>query len=148
MTSTAKTPTEYLASIPEPRKQELKTLHELIRKLLPEFKPYMIAGMLGYGVMPQVYADGSVKDWCYVALANQKTGISLYICVVHPRSGAYLAETYKERLPKASIGKSCIRIKSLAQVDLKVIEALLKDVKQLAKQKPVLKATKKGKASK
>jgi hypothetical protein len=37
----------------------------------------------------------------------------------------YLAETYRERLPKASIGKSCVRFTSLANVDVDVLRELI-----------------------
>ncbi|MFD9958996.1 hypothetical protein [Amycolatopsis sp. NPDC058986] len=37
----------------------------------------------------------------------------------------YLAESYAERLPKASIGKSCVRFKRLSDVDTAVLAELL-----------------------
>jgi hypothetical protein len=41
--------------------------------------------------------------------------------------GKYITESYKPQLPKASIGKSCIRFKKLSDVDSKVLAALLKE---------------------
>ena len=44
-----------------------------------------------------------------VALSSRKNYISLYVLCADERG--YLAERYVERLPKASIGKSCVRFK-------------------------------------
>ena len=38
-----------------------------------------------------------------------------------------MAERYKKRLPKASIGKSCVRFKRLSDLDTKELQALLKE---------------------
>lgn len=65
-----------------------------------------------------------------VYILCEKNYISLYVMCT--KDGQYLAESYKERLPKASIGKSCIRFKHLSDVDLEVIEQLLKDCRAYA----------------
>ena len=41
--------------------------------------------------------------------------------------GDYVAERYAGRLPKASIGKSCVRFKRIADVDLQVVRDLLEE---------------------
>jgi hypothetical protein len=120
---TAKTPAEYLTSLNEPRKSELRKLHSLIRKTAPKLKPFIGRGMIGYGPYHYVYASGREGDSARIGLASQKHYISLYVeCI----DGKYRVEEYRDQLPKASIGKCCIRFKKLADVDLKVIEALIK----------------------
>lgn len=131
MKSNAKTPTEYIASLEEPRKSEIKNLHKLIRKTVPDLKPHMKFGMLGYGTYHYKYASGREGDWMIIGLANQKNYISLYACMSDGRQ--YVAEKHKKELPKASIGKSCIRFKKLKDVDLDVITKLLKETQNLAK---------------
>lgn len=123
--STATTPTAYIAGLLEPRKSEIKTLHALIRRLVPDLKPHIQAGMIGYGSYHYVYASGRSGDWPPIALASQKNYISLYSCMADEKG--YVAERYKKQLPKASIGKSCIRFKKLADVDVSVIEAIIKE---------------------
>jgi hypothetical protein len=39
--------------------------------------------------------------------------------------GGYLAERFAERLPKANIGKSCVRFKRTSDVDLDVVRELV-----------------------
>lgn len=119
----AKTPSAYIDSAPEPRRADLKALHALVRKAAPKLKPSMQFGMIGYGTYHYKYASGREGDWPLVALASQKGYISLYVCAMD--GGRYVAEGYKARLPKASIGKSCVRFKRLADVDGKVLSEMV-----------------------
>jgi len=45
--------------------------------------------------------------------------------------GAYLAERYVDRLPKASIGKSCVRFKRTSDIDLDVLRELVAEAGRL-----------------
>jgi hypothetical protein len=120
----ARTPREYIATLPEPRKKEIAELNTLIRKATG-LKPIMFWGMIGYGKFRYKYATGREGEWCSVALASQKNYISLYACMA--KDGHYIAELYRPQLPKANIGKSCIRFRRLSDVDLKVLARLLKE---------------------
>ncbi len=55
-----------------------------------------------------------------VALASNKAYISLY-------AGPMGVEAYADRLPKASLGRGCIRFKRNADVDLEVIDEVVRD---------------------
>ncbi len=120
----AKTPEEYIAGIPEPRRADIETIHALIQKTVPSLKPHILSGMIGYGTYHYRYASGREGDWSLIALANQKNYISVYICSVD--NGTYIAENYKDKLPKASIGKSCIRFKKLSDIDLLILTDIIK----------------------
>ncbi len=127
----AQTRTEYLASLPEPRKSEIKKLDALIRKTVPNLKPFFLINSLAYGPFHYKSKSGREGEWAYFLLSNQKNYISFYVCVSDGKK--YLAETYKKELPKTSIGKSCIRIKKLEDIDLKVIVKILKEANALIK---------------
>ena len=60
-----------------------------------------------------------------LALASRKRYIALYVLCA--TGGGYLAESYAERLPKASIGTSCVRFTRLADVDTTVLTELPAD---------------------
>jgi hypothetical protein len=60
-----------------------------------------------------------------VGLASNKRYISLY--VVGADDQGYVAERYKTRLPKADIGKSCVRLKRLEDVDQGALQELLRE---------------------
>lgn len=118
-------PKAYLAALPEPRKTELATLDALIRETLPELAIGMYgSSMLGYGPFHYSSASGCNGEACRVALSSRAQYISLY-CLGTDDQG-HVAERYKSRLPKADIGKSCVRFKTLADVDLAVIRDLLR----------------------
>lgn len=121
----AATPTEYIAQLEEPRRKDIADLHKLIRKTVPGLKPHIQAGMLAYGPFHYRYASGREGEWFRVGVASNKAYISLYACAAD--DNGYVAERYKKRLPKASIGKSCVRFKRLSDLDPKVLQALLKE---------------------
>lgn len=50
--------------------------------------------------------------------------ISLYCCAAD--DDGYVAEQFKERLPKANIGKSCVRFKRLSDLDEEVLKELIR----------------------
>ncbi len=118
----AKTPTEYIAMIEEPRRTEIKKLHAFIKKTVPNLKPLIMSGMIGYGKYHYRYASGREGEWSAILLASQKNYISVYACGV--MNGKYVAEQYKKRLPKANIGKSCIRFKKVEDIDLDVLREI------------------------
>ncbi len=126
--TTAKTPGEYIAGLEEPRKGQIKKLHELIVATVPKLKPFIIVGMIGYGTYHYKYASGREGDWAIISLASQKNYISLYVCGV--KNGKYIAEGYKDKLPKANIGKSCIRFKKVEDIDLNIIKTILREAEK------------------
>ena len=79
--------------------------------------------MLGYGRFHYRYASGREGDASLVALSSRKQYISLYVLCADERG--YLAERYAERLPKASIGKSCVRFKRVSDLDADALRELL-----------------------
>lgn len=121
----AATPKEYIAKLAEPRRSQVAKLHRLIRKAVPELRPFILNGMLAYGPFHYRYATGREGDWFRVGVASNKAYISLYACAADDRG--YVAERYRKRLPRANIGKSCVRFKTLDDLDLGALEALLRE---------------------
>jgi hypothetical protein len=123
------TPDSFLEGIDEPRRSEMRTLHELIRSAAPGLEPVVSGKMLGYGPFHYRYETGREGDATVLTLANNKRYISLYVLCTD--EGGYLAERYKESLPKLDIGKSCVRIKRLDDVDLDVMRDLVSRAAEL-----------------
>lgn len=123
--SDAPTHDEYIERLGEPRRSDIRALHELIRATVPQLEPTMEFGMLGYGKYHYRYASGREGDSVIVGLASNKNYISLYVQATTPE-GSYLAETYADRLPRASIGRACIRFKRLSDVDGDVLTQVLR----------------------
>lgn len=126
--SKASTVSEYKKQVPENRKDLFMKLDSAIKEAAPDLKPYFASNMLGYGKFKYTNYKKEVIDWPIIALANQKSYISVYVCAVV--DGEYLAEKHQEELGKVSVGRSCIRIKKEEDIN---IPALKKLIKQAAK---------------
>lgn len=114
----------YLEALHNPRRDEVTILHELICSVLPGWEPYVSSGMLAYGRYHYRYASGREGDAPIVSLASRKGGVSLYVdCVAD--DGSYLAERRAAQLAPAKVGRSCVSIRRLSDVDLEAVHALL-----------------------
>jgi len=124
------TPAEYIAQLEEPRKSEIAALDALIRKLAPELNPFILSGMLAYGPWHYKYASGREGDGFHMGVASNRNYISLYLsaCTVD----GYIAERYKTALPKANIGKSCVRFKRLTDLDQAALAQMIREGAQAA----------------
>jgi hypothetical protein len=131
-TTTAESPAEYIEMLEEPRRSDIRELDALIRKLAPKLEPHLASGMLAYG---HYHYKGKTTEgeWFNIGLASNKRYISLYL-MAGDGKGGYLAESYKERLPKADIGRSCVRFKRPGDLDRRDLEELIRTA---AKQDPV-----------
>lgn len=107
----------------------MRELHAALSKALPKLKASMSGSMIAYGKYHYKYASGREGDAAMVALASQKSYISIYLCGAD--DGQYLPEKHKSEMPKANIGKGCIRIKQPADLDLKLLARLAKRSAQL-----------------
>ncbi len=125
----ATSPEDYIAKLPEPRSGEIAAIHAFIRKAVPKLEPFILSGMIGYGPFHYKYASGREGDWCKVGVASNKNYISIYLCAGDAKG--YLAEQNKDRIGKASVGKSCIRFKKWADLDHKVMKELLKRAEKM-----------------
>ena len=123
--SDAETPAEYIAEVEDKRRDDIQKLHDLVRDVAPELEPTMEFKMLGYGKMKYKYASGREGEWMKIGIANNKQYISLYCCAADDKG--YVAERYGERLPKANIGKSCVRFKRVSDLDEDVLRELIRE---------------------
>jgi len=121
----AATPEQYISKLEEPRKTQIRKIHEFIKKTVPSLKAYIESGMIGYGSYHYKYATGREGDWCLIGLASQKNYISIYVCAAI--DGQYIAERNKTKMPKASVGKSCIRFKKFEDIDFDVLKTVLEE---------------------
>jgi uncharacterized protein YdhG (YjbR/CyaY superfamily) len=113
-------PDVWLASLDDVRRPQLEELDARIRKAYPDAKPYVDHGFLSYGRYSYRSRAGQTGEWMCVALASNKAYISLY-------AGPIDLSTFGARLPKANLGRGCVRFKRNADVDLDVIDEVIRD---------------------
>lgn len=129
-TASAQTVTDYLDRVAEPYRADARELHKLIRATVPELRPFLIFGMIGYGAHHYRYATGREGDTFVVGLAGRKNGLALHVTLAV--DGKYLTESFADRVGKADVGKSCIRFRRLSDLDQKAIVALLRSAGKAA----------------
>lgn len=120
----AKSVKEYFDALPEDRRDPIEFLHKLIQETAPSLKPNFLYNMPGYGSFEYKNSKKEILNWPTIALANQKNYISLYVCAVE--NGEYIAEKNKDKLGKASVGKSCIRFKKIEDLNLETLKKVIK----------------------
>ena len=132
MKYTASTPEEYIAQIPEERKETMQKLRKVILKNLPEgFEEGISYGMIAYYVPHSIYPDGyhcsTTQPLPFLNIASQKKSINIY------HSGIYADKTlldwfvseYKNHSKrKLDMGKSCIRFNKIDELPYDLIAEL------------------------
>jgi hypothetical protein len=119
----------YLESLAEPRQSEVRQIHDLIRKTVPDLEPYMDReGLIGYGRYHYRYATGRQGEAAILGLSSRKAYISVY--AMGGDGEEYVAEQMRHLLPKADIGKSCIRFRKFEHVDFDGLAEILKASKE------------------
>jgi Domain of unknown function (DU1801) len=127
--ATEQTPEAFIAALPEPRRSEIQELDALIRDTAPGLERFVLSGTLGYGRYRYRGASGREGEWFRIGLASNKASISLHVMAAD--AGGYLVEAYGDRLPRAEIGRACVRFKEVEDVDLRVLKELVREGSKL-----------------
>ncbi|MGB1209824.1 MAG: DUF1801 domain-containing protein [Lacinutrix venerupis] len=133
MTYKAETSEEYIAQLPEDRKEPITKLDELIKKNMPKGLEAGIGyGMLAYYVPKSIYPDGyhckPFPPLPFINLASQKNFIALYHSGLYAKKELhdwFVNEYPKHSKYKLDMGKSCIRFKKMDDIPYALIEELL-----------------------
>lgn len=112
-------PEVWLAALDDVRRPQLEALDARIQQVAPGLDRYVDHGFLSYGHYVYTYASGRQGEWMCIALASNKQYISFY-------AGPIGLEPYAERLPKANLGRGCIRFKRLDDIDLAVLDEVIR----------------------
>ena len=121
-------PDDHIASLADDVRSDISTLDAEISRLMKGQERVLWEGkfwggseqrIIGYGSYRYTGKSGASGDWFVVGLAAQKNYITVFVNAV--ADGAYVAESYKERLGKAKVGRSSISFKRLSDIDLAVL---------------------------
>ena len=133
MQSTAKTPAEYVDSLPDERKSVIENIRKTVLDNLPEgFEETMGYGMLGYVVPHSIYPSGYHCDpktpLHFISVASQKNFIAFYHMGIYADETLlnwFVAEYPKHCKTKLDMGKSCIRFKKMNDIPLELLGQLV-----------------------
>ena len=128
MQSQAKTVEEYLASLPEDRREAIAAVRKVILENLGTgYEEGMQYGMIGYYVPHKIFPAGYHCDpkqpLPFACLASQKNYMSLYLGSVYGDSehAQQFRREWAETGKKLDMGKSCIRFKRADDLPLDTI---------------------------
>src|SRR5580693_6957201 len=126
---------EYITGQPEPKRSDMKELHQRTLQVLPSCKLWFDNGKnsenktvsnptIGYGFYTIKYADGKTRDFFQIGLSANTTGISVYILGIKDKT--YLAQTFGKQIGKASVTGYCIKFKTLKDINIDTLEAAIR----------------------
>ncbi len=112
---------DYIEALPqEGKRADSKTLIKLMQRLTGE-KPKMWGpSIVGFGSVHYEYESGREGDMPLVAFSPRKPAIVIYRMSNFPEANELTA-----KLGKCKLQGSCLHIKSLAGVDLKILETMI-----------------------
>jgi hypothetical protein len=117
------------------KQQDLISLHELMRSILPSGKLWMEDGKneagkvvtnptIGYGQQTMLLAKGKSREMFQIGISANKSGISIYLIGI--RNKLDLVQQFGHKLGKANVSGYCIKFKQLSDLNLTVLEEAIR----------------------
>ena len=125
---------DFIASVePEKRRDEARILVDLFRRVTG-WEPVMWGpAIVGFGQYHYKYESGREGDFLATGFSPRKAKLSIYVMPGYTDYSEILS-----RLGKHGMGKSCLYINKLADIDLDVLgELIAAGVRDLSKKYPV-----------
>lgn len=111
----------FLDGIPDAeRRRDCFTLLELMKRATKSEPKMWGPSIVGFGSHHYKYDSGREGDWMLTGFSPRKQNLTVYIMTGFDQAGELLA-----RLGKHTIGKSCLYLKRLADIDLPTLETLI-----------------------
>lgn len=104
----------------EQRRADAQSAFDLMREVTGAEPVVWGPSMIGFGMQPYTTADGKEREWFRVGLAPRKAALTLYGLTFYGSNADLL-----ERLGKHTIGKGCLYIKRMSDIDEAVLRELI-----------------------
>ncbi|HEX4949961.1 MAG TPA: DUF1801 domain-containing protein [Blastocatellia bacterium] len=120
---------DFLNAIPdEARRKDCFAVLELMKKATKAEPKMWGSNIVGLGDLHYKYASGREGDWFQMGFSPRKENLTLYFM-----PGLHLHEDSLSRLGKYKIGKSCLYLKSLGDIDIKVLKEMMAQTVKILK---------------
>ena len=114
---------DFLNGIEDKQKREdCKTIARIMREATGNVSKMWGTNMVGFGSYDYKYASGREGSWFLCGFSPRASSLSIYIM-----PGFAIYDSLMRKLGKHKTGKSCLYIKSLEDVDLAILERLIRD---------------------
>lgn len=117
----------FLAGIEnEARRAEARVLLELMERVTGEPARMWGDSIIGFGSYHYRYASGHEGDTCLVGFSPRKNEFSIYLTGTYFPGMEQAREPLLARLGRHRMGKACLYVKRLSDVDPGVLEELVR----------------------
>jgi len=106
---------------PDQKRQDCWTIVEMMRTVTGAEPVLWGSSIVGFGTYTYVNTTKKPADWPITGFSPRKANLTVYVM---PGFSNY--ESLMARLGKHSMGKSCLYIKKLADIDFDVIEEIIR----------------------
>jgi hypothetical protein len=113
----------FLKNIENPaRRRDCVTVKRIMERVTRGKARMWGTSIVGFGVYKYRYPSGQTGEWMLTGFSPRKQNLTLYIMA----GFGFQKDLMRQLGTKHSTGKSCLYIKTLADVDLKVLERLIR----------------------
>lgn len=118
---TSQSAREFVAAIPDPAvRADCETIYELMYNATKEEGVMYGASIVGFAEYEYRYASGRSGVWPKIGFSPRKQSLSIYLTAGFENKSELLAQ-----LGKHSIGKSCLYVKRLSEIDIAVLKKMI-----------------------
>jgi len=118
--NTAASVSEFIGRLPAARQADVKALTSIMKKATGAAPKMWGSAIVGFGSRTLRYASGRELDWMLVGFAPRKAALALYLLGDWSSGDPLLA-----KLGKHKRGKGCLYLRSLADVNTKVLAEIV-----------------------
>ena len=104
----------------ERRRNDCRTVVDLMREITGHDPALWGPSIIGFGSYHYVYASGREGDWFTCGFSPRKQALTIYVMAGFSQYDELMA-----KLGKYKTGKACLYVKSLDDIDRKVLKKLL-----------------------
>jgi hypothetical protein len=102
-------------------RDDCRTLVKIMSDITGEVPRMWGTSIIGFGKYHYVYESGREGDWFVMGFSPRKQNLTLYIM-----SGFKEYDSLLSKLGKYKLGKSCLYIKKLSDIDIDVLKKILR----------------------
>jgi hypothetical protein len=112
----------FIDAIKDPgQREDAKALLHLMSRATNATPKMWGGSIVGFGTYQYKYDSGREGEWCVTGFSPRKGMTTVYIL-----PGLHLHEARLKQLGKITTGKSCIYIKRVSDIDLPILEAMVR----------------------
>lgn len=124
-TATTASVADFLAAVPDPRRREEAAVVDALHRRVTGCVPQMWGpSIVGYGSYRYRYESGREGVMCRGGFSPRQSAMTVYLIGNFSTRQAEVDALFA-RLGRHSTGKACLYIRSLADIDLVVLEELV-----------------------